>query len=274
MKKLIWLYPILIIIVCMNITDDNKEKVDELKLLTKKDKPSLYEDVRKLPKQPIKYATDIPVLNYHFFYNDDFNNCNEEICLAASKFEEQLKYLVDNGYKTLTMTEFINWYEGRIEVPDKSVLITVDDGAMGTSFINGNILIPLLEKYKVHATLFLITAWWNKENYQSPYLDVESHGHDIHFIGSCRGPQIKCLNYDELYDDFKKSINNLDSSKAFAYPFYVSTEIAEQVLADLGFKVAFGGEYRNASRDDYRYYIPRHQMCDSITLDQFIQLIK
>ena len=39
----------------------------------------------------------------------------------------------------------------------KSVLITIDDGALGTGIQNGNKLIPILEEYKMHATLFLIT---------------------------------------------------------------------------------------------------------------------
>ena len=171
------------------------------------------------------------------------------------------------------MQEFVDWYEGRIEVPDKSVLITIDDGAMGTSLTNGNLLIPMLEKYQVHATLFLITAWWDKADYASPYLDVESHGYNIHFSGSCGAAQLKCLNHDELYNDLKQSMDILGSYKSFCYPFYTASDNAYNVLSELGVSVAFGGGGYNATRGSYRYYIPRYPIYDSITMDQFINMV-
>ena len=220
-----------------------------------------------------EYSTGIPVLNYHFFYSGDYSSCGQAICISASKFEEHLKYLTENGFKTLTMQEFVDWYEGRIEVPYKSVLITIDDGAMGTSLSNGNILIPLLERYQVHATLFLITAWWDKSDYQSEYLDVESHGYNIHFTGNCGAAQLRCLNHDELYNDLKTSMDILGSYKSFCYPFYTASENAYTVLGELGVNVAFGGGGYNATRNSYRYNIPRYPIYDSITMDSFINMV-
>ncbi len=261
-----------------------KEPIREVKpiVIEKKEKEVIEEPIineePEVIEEPVVqeeqiYSTGIPVLNYHFFYNDDNNNCNETICLAKSKLEEHLKYLTENGFKTLTMQEFIDWYEGRIEVPYKSVLITIDDGAMGTSFINGNILIPLLEQYKVNATLFLITAWWDKDNYKSDYLEVESHGHDIHVTGECGRAKLQCLTYNELYNDLKTSMDILGSNKSFCFPFYTSSGIAPQVLQDLGVKVAFGGGGYNATRNSNRYYIPRYPIYDNITMDQFINMV-
>ena len=84
-------------------------------------------------------ATSIPVINYHFFYDPTLNEkCGELICLTTQKFESHLKYLKDNGYRTLTMREYVDWIYGRIELPKKSVLLTIDDGAMGTGKHNGN----------------------------------------------------------------------------------------------------------------------------------------
>ena len=79
----------------------------------------------------------IPVLNYHFFYDPTIGeDCNEVICLTKQKFEEHLIYFRDNGFKTLTIDEFVRWYDGEIDLPPKSVLITVDDGAKGTGAHN------------------------------------------------------------------------------------------------------------------------------------------
>lgn len=215
------------------------------------------------------YATSIPVLNYHFFYADG-ENCNETICLNIKKFEEQLKYLNDSGYKTLTMQEYIDWYNGKIELPKKSVLLTVDDGAFGTD----THLPYLLNKYQVHATLFLITAWWPKEKYISPYLEIESHGYDIHILGNCGKEKLLCLNKSEKIADLKKSIQILNSSKAFCYPFYKYDSSSIEAIKESGFEVAFVGGYYNSTRKSNRYLIPRYPIYSNISMNEFINIVK
>ena len=218
----------------------------------------------------------IAVLNYHFFYSDG-ESCGQNICLNTIKFEEQLKYLKDNGYKTLTMDEFVRWMYGEIELPEKSVLLTIDDGAMGTGMHNGNKLIPLLEKYEIHATLFLITGWWDIRNYQSEYLDIESHTYDMHNEGFCsgvaRGARMLCSSYDVALSDLKKSIDITGSKNAFCYPFYAYDDDAIKVVKDAGFKVAFAGGSRKATKNSNKYAIPRYPIHSNISLDTFINYI-
>lgn len=216
----------------------------------------------------------VAVLNYHFFYEDKSEGCNESICEKMSRFREQLQYLNDNGFKTLTMQEFIDWMYGRIEIPQKSVLITVDDGAHGTGAHNGNHLIPALEEYKVHATLFLITGWWDISNYQSPYLEVESHTHDLHIEESSGyRSKVNHVGYDALIEDLKKSINVTKSTKAFCFPFYESTNESIRAVKDSGFQVAFVGGNRKASRNDDKYRIPRYPIQDYTSLEEFKRFV-
>lgn len=219
-------------------------------------------------------ATSIPVLNYHFFYDSSLGeSCNEHICEEVSTFREQLDYLKNNGYKTLTIEEFRAWLYGEIELPAKSVLITVDDGAMGTSFINGNKLIPILEEYDMHATLFLITAWWDLKNYQSPNLDVESHGYDIHFKGNCGSPRLQCLSHEELLYDLNRSIEILGTNTAFCYPFYSYNYTAIEAIKQAGFKMAFVGGNYNATRSQNKYLLPRYPIYKTTSLQQFINMV-
>ncbi|MBQ9071764.1 MAG: polysaccharide deacetylase family protein [Bacilli bacterium] len=214
----------------------------------------------------------IAVLNYHFFY-EEAGICNESICLDMDSFRKQLQYLNDNNYKTLTIDEFVDWYYGRISLPEKSVLLTIDDGAYGTGAHNGNFLIKALEEYKEHATLFLITAWWDIENYRSEYLDVQSHGYDIHFSSPSCGYQINCLNKEELKADFQKSIDIVQSTQSFCFPFYTYNSRAMEVLEELDFKVAFVGGNTKASRNNNKYKIPRYVIFDNITMNEFINMI-
>lgn len=216
----------------------------------------------------------IPVLNYHFFYDEGANEiCNENICLDTGVFRQQLNYLKENNYKTLTIEEYRAWLYNEIELPEKSVLITIDDGALGTGRHNGNKLIPILEEYNMHATLFLITGWWDINNYRSNNLDIESHTFDMHNTGSCGKAQMICANYDELVSDLQKSISITGSTKAFCFPFYTFDEEAINAVRDVGFKMAFVGGNRKSSRSDNKYKIPRYPIHKNTTMDSFIKMV-
>lgn len=223
-------------------------------------------------------AVKIPVLNYHFFYDAaSGESCNQSICLDTAKFEDQLKYLKDNGWKTLTMEEFRAWMYGEIELPAKSVLLTVDDGGQGTGKSNGNKLIPLLEKYQAHATIFLITAWYFPPDYQSPYLDIESHTNEMHTEGLCsgvtRGAQMLCSTKEQVLEDLKKSISVTGSTKAFCYPFYAYNNAAIEAVRESGFALGFQGGGYKASRSSNKLLVPRYAIQKNITLSSFIQMI-
>ena len=226
------------------------------------------------PKKQTNSVQGVPVLNYHFFYDPTLGEeCYEGICLTTQKFREHLEYLKNNNFKILTMNEFVKWIYGEIDIPEKSVLITIDDGAKGTGAHNGNKLIPLLEEYKMHATLFLIAGWWDISNYQSKYLEVQSHTYDMHKYGDCGKGQLVCANYENAKQDLQKSLDIIGNNTSFCYPFYSYDNEAIQAIKDLGFKVAFAGGNRDATRNSNKYLIPRYPIHSNITMDRFKEIV-
>lgn len=224
-------------------------------------------------------ATSIPILNYHFFFDPSIGeHCNENLCIDIKNFRQQLDFLKNNGYKTLTIEEFRAWMYGEIELPARSVLITIDDGAMGTGAHNGNKLIPLLEEYDMYATLFLITGWWDVGNYKSDHLDVESHTNNMHTGNLCsnqtRGAQLLCSSKNEVLADLKRSIEVLNSSTAFCFPFYAYNDSAIESIKEVGFKLAFIGGNRKATRNTDKYKIPRYPIYGTTTMNQFANMLK
>lgn len=205
-------------------------------------------------------ATKVPVLNYHFL------NCGEVICLSSDMFEQHLRYMKENGYKTLTVQEFIDWKEGKIDLPKKSVLITFDDGGAGTSKINGNQLIPLLEKYDLHATLFLITSFWDINNYISPNLEIESHTDSIHDGAGCQY-KARNMSVEEIKEDLQKSLDIIKSNKIFAYPCYYYNDNFIEALKELGFKEAFIGNNISVRKDHNDFLLPRKVVIDSTNVE-------
>lgn len=216
----------------------------------------------------------VPVLNYHFFYETYDEGCHEGICEDMNKFREQLQYLNDNGFHTLTIKEFRDWMYGEYNIPEKSILITVDDGGKGTGVNNGNHLIPALEEYKIHATIFIISGWWNPWEFASDYLDVQSHTYLLHYEAKCGyRSKVNCVSYDELLNDLKKSIEVVGDSTSFCFPFYESTDTSIKAVQEAGFDIAFVGGSRKASRSDNKYLIPRYPIQDYMTLENFKQIV-
>lgn len=220
-----------------------------------------------------KNISGIPVLNYHFVHEDDDYSCTEEICHSASQIKEHFIYINNNNIFTITMKELEKYIDNKIQLP-KSIVITFDDGGYA------EVARKYVDMYEINATLFLITSWFNKDEFESEYLEVHSHGDNLHNTGACPGGQggaIKCLEKDKLLNDLKLSREKLDWSTVFCYPFYEFNNYSIEILKEAGFTMAFAGEYAGG---DYlvrvnsdKYRLPRWVIVNWTTNDQFMSYV-
>ncbi len=97
----------------------------------------------------MKAAQTVPVLMYHHVSPSE-----GAITASPENFENHLDWLRRHGYRALTTDEFAGHLAGQ-PVPDKSVLITFDDGYLD----NWVYAFPLLKKYGYKAVVFLVTSW-------------------------------------------------------------------------------------------------------------------
>ena len=218
-------------------------------------------------------ASSIAVLNYHYIVNKDageLKECVQSICITDTQYEEELKYLKDNGYYTATMKDTELFLTGKVNLPKKTVVITIDDGW----YVARNI--ALLEKYEMHGTLFLIGTLAQPDAYKSDYLEIHSHGWNIHNIGECPGNlggAILCKDKQYLLDDLKKSRDSLNNTTYFCYPFYEYNERAIEILKEAGFTMAFKGGRVKAKPGVNLFKVPRYSITNSDTLKDFISYI-
>ena len=215
-------------------------------------------------------AFDVPVTVYHFIYLEGDNSCHESICHSERQIRSHFSYLRDNNYFTLTTTELGKFIDGKIRIPEKSILITIDDGSRAWNFV------PLLEEYKVNATLFLITSWYDKAQFESSYMELASHTHGLHTPGVCSGGQgspLKCADRNSLVQDLKTSREILNGTKAFCFPFYEFNDYSLDVISEAGFEMGFIGGYRNATKGINKLKIPRVPLTDYTTLEQYKKII-
>lgn len=183
----------------------------------------------------------IAVLNYHFFFDTakegDAAKCNQIICLSTTNLKKHLDYIKENNIFTPSMEELEMYIDGYIQLP-KSVVLTIDDGW------RADIGSKIMSEYEINATVFLMSKHYDPKKYQTEYIEVHSHGHDLHNPGVCPGGQggaIKCLEKSKLLEDLTTSQEKLSGTTIFCYPFYEYNNYSIEVLKEAGYTMAFGG---------------------------------
>jgi len=59
----------------------------------------------------------VPILSYHRFAD----NCDSPLCLPARVFDQQMKYLKENGYRIITFAELYEFLKYRNSLPKKKL---------------------------------------------------------------------------------------------------------------------------------------------------------
>ena len=215
-------------------------------------------------------AESIPAILYHFIYLDGDTSCNDIICHSEEQIDSHFKFLSDNDVFTLNTNEVLSFINGEINLPKKSILITIDDGARSENFI------PFLEKYQLNATLFLVSSWYPVSKFSSPYLEIASHTHNMHTTGVCptgQGGGINCLQESDILNDLKLSRETLNNTKAFCFPFYEYSDYSINLVKEAGFEMSFIGGSTKIKKGIDPYKIPRYPILSSFGVDYISNLV-
>jgi peptidoglycan/xylan/chitin deacetylase (PgdA/CDA1 family) len=102
------------------------------------------------PKEQPAGTVRIPVLTYHQVAALPSNPKTRDYYVSPEMLEQQLIYLSDKNYKTLTPKEFYDILATGKNPEQKSVLLTFDDG----NYNNYANAFPLLKKYKMTGTFY------------------------------------------------------------------------------------------------------------------------
>lgn len=219
----------------------------------------------------------LAICMYHYVYDKD-NPPKDELnsnFIEVHDLEEELKYLVDNHYYFPTWEEVKKYVEGDLLLPEKSVVLTFDDGAY--SFLN--LGVPLFNKYNIPVTSFLIgniDGEKKVKKYSSEYLTFQSHSYNMHRGGGNigHGGIFPVMAHDDAVADLQKSIEIAGNSDAFAYPYGDYNDNCVQAVKDAGFKCAVTTEYGRAKPGDNPLLLPRVRMSKGQSLESFKKLVE
>lgn len=201
----------------------------------------------------------LPIIMYHSILKD--KNLQNDYTISPALFEKDLKYLTSNGYTTVTVEDLINYvYHGK-DLPDKSIMLTFDDGYYNNYYY----AFPLLKKYKCKAVISPIASMTEKftqtqdisvtyghisddnirEMVNSGYVEIQNHSYDMHTLTPRKGVSKKKGESQEDYknavtSDITKAQNYLENvtgkkPSCFVYPFGAKSEGTEEIVRELGF---------------------------------------
>lgn len=237
---------------------------------------------RTMPKEPTDVfqelfqdakveETNFPVLIYHHYMDA---GAPDDSVVHRDVFRQQLAWIRELGFQTVSIREAIEYVQRGIPLPDKAVLITIDDGYDS----NYTIAFPELKEAKAKATIFVIGHSVGKTTYKdtgkliTPHFDVEkgkemmksglisiqSHSMDLHQSARLEGdhPYVRTsalrLDHETEADyiahfrkDTASSIQQIEEefgtpSLAYSYPLGKKDVLSEVLLNEMGFDMTFG----------------------------------
>lgn len=258
-----------------NNEDKNISKINNTVKDTKIEEPEVILNNENNKENTISKLEDgLPILMYHFFYNEkEGEKGPDSNWMEISDFEIQMKYLSENNYYFPSWEEINDYLDGKVDLPEKSVVISVDDGDL--SFFK--LAVPILQKYNIIATSFVVTSWSEESiltNKSSPNIKFESHSHDMHKAGKNGKGYFLTATKEESMEDLNQTKTILGTNNVFCYPFGDYNDFTKQMLAQEGYKMAVTTKNGKAKPGMDKFELPRVRMSKGDSLDVFINKLK
>jgi len=234
----------------------------------------------------------LPVLTYHHILHDEENTRFRHTSTTTSlrAFTNQMTWLRDQGYATLSMYQLEGYVRNRMNLPARAVVITFDDGLKSVS----RYAYPILRQYGFKATAFIISSRiklkpqkWDPKSLQfmsvselngiRDVFDVQSHTHFLHRVDDARHPILFSRSYHNILFDFKRSRRALAQFNPhvlyLSYPFGGYDDKAVKAANDAGFHMAVTTVRGKVKPGDNPFLLKRLYILRTDSLETMSRLI-
>lgn len=218
----------------------------------------------------IEYENEVPIICYHGVLDEAWGD--KSIFVKVDEFEKQMKYLSENGYTTLFISEIenANKYE-------KPIIITFDDGYRDV-YTYG---FPILKKYNIKADLYIISGYLGGEKYltidmvkelaQSPLIEFGSHTITHSILTKESDEEL-----ERQLSDSKKMIEELTGKRvdSIAYPTGAyNNKVMETVKKHYKYAISIK-EGKENPKELNTYELKRLYMDRDYGIDKFKEMIE
>lgn len=221
-------------------------------------------------------AGGIPVLMYHSISE----NAGNSLCVPIEQFEEEMRWLSREDYRALSAEELYRALAAGESIPEKSVLITFDDGYLD----NYENAWPVLRQYGFHATFFIITdsIGYAEENGFS-YMDWK-HLRELAEAGNTVGSHsvshsnLKSLSEEQQQKELHESKKILEEGlgitvSAFCFPYGKYNSATLRLMEASGYRIGFTTKNGKAREGDNPLEIQRIRVYQAMPLPVFIRQV-
>lgn len=213
--------------------------------------------------------------NALMYKNIDTSGVADDNNISPERFEAHIKALSEAGYNAVSVGDLFDFIERGIDLPEKPLLITFDDGYMG----NYEYALPVLEKYGMKASVFPIGISMGTDKYrdtdriegfsyigwdearemsESGVFEIGSHSFDMHLYAPFEPDPELCRvgmgrRSDESEDEYIAALrhdiekfievyekNMKKRPEILSFPAGEYEQLTEVILCEYGFKATFG----------------------------------
>ena len=243
----------------------------------------------------------LPVIMYHHLSENE-SKLND-YTVSPSQLEADLMAIKERGYTAITLEQLIGYFDGQNELPEKSVLITFDDGYYSV-YVHAY---PLLKKYDMPAVCYILghyTQLYSDGEYQninyahmtweqlkemtaSGLVEVGSHTYNLHRARGEGARYGMAINQGESKESYCDAVtNDLQTlsqvmekelgvrANTFAYPFGAICKQSYPVLYRMGFRIAFTCEEKvnllHRPKEEGLILLGRFNRASKYTTDEFL----
>ena len=235
--------------------------------------------LEKIIELNVGRAEKVPVLLYHHLVrSEELTSAQEQndSVMTVEQFSEQMKFLYDNKYYTASLYELELYIGGKMILPERTVVITFDDGYRS----NTRYAYPILKQYDFKASIFLITglisvrenviehATWDDLKKCGDVFSYHSHSHDLHRLLRDGRSAFAAANSSSIAEDLLIS-KALLSTSYVAYPYGQSNRAVKRAMSDAGYRMGFTTVADYAKRRMDTLEIPRFTITKNYDLAAF-----
>ena len=193
--------------------------------------------------------------------------------MNPASFAKQMNYLAENDYSSVTSDQLVDFLNGRMDLPARSVILTTDSGNVSVKSIPR--MIPVLQATGMHFISFIQTQ--NMDEGDSVY--CKNNAAWKAFKSAVTAGVFSIGGHSETHRDFnliseKEGLSDLKLSKekieynleipvrGLSWPLE-SVPLWANQIKEIGYEYAFGGRSRPIldcsvfPEDDFRYKLPR-----------------
>lgn len=241
-------------------------------------------------KQSVEMDEGLPVLVYHQVLPLELmKTMNSTISLES--FEQQMEYLEERHFETLTAHELYDYLEGRLVVPGKAVLITFDDGLLSTK----EYAYPILKQYGFTALQHIISSRTGRAEgtqlfdaegplqfFTAADLDeladvfqFEAHTDELHALNGDTGEGVVFDHTkEEILLDLQQNVAQVPAAVSLAYPFGHYNKDFIAAAKEAGLLIGFTTTEGYANRKMSNYEVCRYGVTEKKSFDQFVAYVE